>query len=72
MDEAHRGRKRKAEDLRRSLPVMAAKTMDANAKSKLVEGIVRSAPRFIFSANEDPKYAEFLSKEPWTLRMQLG
>jgi hypothetical protein len=51
---------------------MAAKTMDANAKSKLVEGIVRSAPRFIFSANEDPKYAEFLSKEPWTLRMQLG
>lgn len=66
------GREREAEELRQSVPVLGAKTLDADTTWKLKEGTIRSAPRFIFCPDEDPHYVELLKKEPWTLRMQTG
>jgi len=55
-----------------SLPAMKAKMLDIEKTLSLKEGIIRSAPRFIFCPDEDPQYSELLALEPWTLRMKTG
>jgi Protein of unknown function (DUF4238) len=66
------GKDREAEDLKLSLPTLGLKELDSEKTWKLKEATIRSAPRFIFCPDEDPKYAELLKQEPWILRMQVG
>lgn len=66
------GKNEEANQLRQSCPELNLKTLDVDTTLQLVEGIIRSAPRFLFTPKEDDKYLQLLSKEPWTLRMQMG
>jgi hypothetical protein len=66
------GKEDQAKELRASTPTMIVHKLDADSTWRLKEGIIRSAPRFIFCPDEDLKYVEGLAKEPWTLRWQTG
>ena len=66
------GKEEEAKKLRESVPVTHFKKLDGETTAKLREGIIRSAPRFIFCPDENQDYTALLAKEPWTLRMQVG
>ncbi len=66
------GKDEEARALRSSTPVMAVHRLSAENTLKLRDGIIRSAPRFIYCPDEDPRYVEVLAKEPWTLRWHVG
>ncbi len=66
------GNVEQARELRASLPTMTSHMLDGDTTWKLKERTIRSAPRFIYCPEEDARYAEFLSKEAWTLRWRSG
>lgn len=66
------GKHKEADEFRLKLPEMKTKSLDVDTTWALKEGIIRSAPRFVFAPDENTKYVEFLSKEPWTVRLQVG